>query len=184
MRARLPGRTRKQAAVTDRPVVGDWVVLGTAAERARAIDAVLPRRTKLSRRAAHETSDDLAREQVVAANVDVVFITLSLADETDLRLLERYLTLAWDSGARPAILLTKSDLVQDPDARAAEISPIAGDVPVIAVSTRTGSGLDRVRSRPRAGDDRVADRSVGRRQVHHRQRARRRGAPGDRLGCE
>ena len=144
VRARLPGRTRKQAAVTDRPVVGDWVVLGTAAERARAIDAVLPRRTKLSRRAAHDTSDDLAREQVVAANVDVVFITLSLADETDLRLLERYLTLAWDSGARPAILLTKSDLVQDPDARAAEISAIAGDVPVIAVSTRTGFGLDRV----------------------------------------
>ena len=146
VRARLPGRTRKQAAVAERPVVGDWVVLGAPAKTDRAIGAVLPRRTKLSRRAAHETSNDLAREQVVAANVDVVFITLSLADEADLRLLERYLTLAWDSGARPVVLLMKADLVQDPDARAAAIAPIAGEVAVIALSMRTGLGLDRVRA--------------------------------------
>jgi ribosome biogenesis GTPase len=145
VRARLPGRTRRSSSTSDVPVVGDWVGLDLEGD-APTIEAVLPRRTKLSRRAAHDPGADVAREQVVAANVDVVFVTASLADEPSPRLLERYLTLAWESGARPAILLLKADLERDPERVADELGEIAGDVPVAVVSTRVGLGLDRVRS--------------------------------------
>lgn len=145
-RARLPGRVRHATSPSELPVVGDWVALRTDARGTRSIEAVLPRRTKLSRRAAHDSETEQAREQVVAANVDIVFVTASLADELKPRLLERYLTLAWESGARPVILLMKADLEPDPAKLVDEVATIAGDVPVVAVSTRTGLGLDRVRS--------------------------------------
>jgi GTPase len=144
IRARLPGRLRRSEAA-ELPVVGDWVAVADS-DGEPTIEAVLPRRTKLSRRAAHDPGADVAREQVVAANVDVVFVTASLADEPNPRLLERYLTFASESGARPVILLTKADLEQDPERVIEELGVIAGDVPVAAVSTRAGLGLDRVRS--------------------------------------
>jgi ribosome biogenesis GTPase len=144
VRARLPGRLRG-GDPSDLPVVGDWVALARDGG-SPTIEAVLPRRTKLSRRAAHDPGTDLVREQVVAANVDVVFVTASLADEPNPRLLERYLTLAWESGASPVILLTKADLEPEPQAVVDELAEIAGDVPVAAVSTRAGVGVDRVRS--------------------------------------
>jgi ribosome biogenesis GTPase len=78
--------------------------------------------------------------------VDVVFVTASLADDVDLRLVERYLTVAWESGARPVILLTKADLETDPERVRAEVADVAVDVPVETVSARTGVGLDRVLS--------------------------------------
>jgi ribosome biogenesis GTPase len=143
VRARLPGRLRR-ADPSELPVVGDWVAF--ADRDAPTIETVLPRRTKLSRRAAHDPGADVAREQVVAANVDVVFVTESLADEPNPRLLERYLILAWESGARPVILLTKADLEPDPGRVAEDLAEVAGDVPVAAVSTRGGVGIDRVRS--------------------------------------
>ena len=145
-RARLPGRTRRKTqSRAELPVVGDWVALEPTEQQDPVIRAVLPRRTAFSRRAAHDPGSDSAREQVVAANVDVVFIVASLADDLNRRLLERYLTLAWESGARPMILLTKADLEPDPDAAAASLSDI-GEVPVHAVSTRTGRGLEAVRA--------------------------------------
>ncbi|MGH3133352.1 MAG: ribosome small subunit-dependent GTPase A, partial [Gaiellaceae bacterium] len=145
-RARLPGRARREASsLADLPVVGDWVALEEGDQGAPAIRAVLPRRTKFSRRAAHDPGSEATREQVVAANVDVVFVVASLADDLNLRLLERYLTLAWESGARPVILLTKADLEPDANAVAAGIEGI-GEVAVHTVSVRTGLGLDDVRS--------------------------------------
>jgi ribosome biogenesis GTPase len=145
MRARLPGRTRRQAeSPADLPVVGDWVGLEPAEDSDAVIRALLPRRTKFSRLAAHDPGSDVTREQVVAANVDVVFIVTPLADVHP-RLLERYLTLAWESGARPVILLTKSDLVSDPEGAMSQLAGL-GDVPVHPVSTRTAVGLDAVRS--------------------------------------
>lgn len=145
-RARIPGRMRHDTAPADLPVVGDWVALRVDTKGGRSIEAVLPRRTKLSRRAAHDTETEQAREQVVAANIDIVFVTASFADEPKPRLLERYLTLAWESGARPVILLMKADLEPDPARFVAEVAIIAGGVPVVGVSTRTGFGLDRVRA--------------------------------------
>jgi ribosome biogenesis GTPase len=146
-RARISGRMRHEAASpADLPVVGDWVTLETGRPRGARIQAVLPRRTKISRRAAQDSDSGSSREQVVAANVDVVFVVCSLADELDPRLLERYLTVAWESGARPAILLTKADLERDPETVAGTVADIGGEVPVHVVSARSGLGLDAVRS--------------------------------------
>jgi len=152
VRARVPGRLRHEAASTaDLPVVGDWVALEEPRRGRATILAVLPRQTSFSRRAAHDPGSQATREQVVAANVDVVFVTASLADDVNARLLERYLTLAWESGARPVILLTKADLEPDPDRVASEVEAIGGTVPVHAVSARTGLGLDAVRAHVPAG---------------------------------
>jgi ribosome biogenesis GTPase len=86
------------------------------------------------------------REQVIAANLDVVFIAASLGEEVDARLLERYVALALESGALPVILLTKADLESDPEVVAAEVAGVGGEIPVHAVSVRSGLGLDSVRS--------------------------------------
>jgi ribosome biogenesis GTPase len=146
LRARLPPRARREAETPgDLPVVGDWVALERGPADA-VIRAVLPRRSKFSRRTSPDPSVDLGREQVIAANVDVVFVTAALPGGLDVRLLERYLTLAWESGARPVIVLTKADLEADPGALAAEVAAIGGDVPVHAVSSKTGLGLEAVRS--------------------------------------
>ena len=152
VRARVPGRLRHEAAsLADLPVVGDWVALEKPARGHPTIRAVLPRRTRFSRRAAHDPGSQATREQVVAANVDVVFITASLGEDVNARVLERYLTLAWASGARPVILLTKADLEPDPDAVAAEVAEIGGAVPVHAISSRAGLGLEAVRAHLRPG---------------------------------
>jgi ribosome biogenesis GTPase len=145
VRARIIGRLRHERAPSELPVVGDWVALDEA-PASPEIRAVLPRRTKLSRRAAHDRSEDVPEEQVVAANVDVVFITVSLADDPKPRLLERYLTLAWESGARPVIVLTKADLAPDPGPAVTAVRTVAGDAPVIDVSARTEVGLDLLRN--------------------------------------
>ena len=151
VRARLPGRARREAlTAAELPVVGDWVALEPGSNDA-IVRGVLPRRTRFSRRTSPDPEVEAGEEQVVAANVDVVFVVASLADEPSPRVLERYLTLAWESGARPVILLTKADLERDPDAAAASIASIGGEVPVHAVSVRTGLGLDDVRSYLRPG---------------------------------
>lgn len=145
LRARLPGRARRDAETTaELPVVGDWVAVEVVADP--VIRAVLPRRSKFSRRTSPDPTVDAGREQVVAANVDVVFVTVSLSEPVDSRLLERYLTLAWESGARPVIVLTKADLEDDPASAAAEVAAIGGDVPIRVVSAKTGLGLDHVRA--------------------------------------
>jgi ribosome biogenesis GTPase len=146
-RARVSGRLRHEAGTTaELPVVGDWVALEPRAQGRLTVQAVLPRRTSFSRRAVADSGTDAAREHVIAANIDVVFVVVSLGEDVDLRLLERYLTLAWESGARPVILLTKADLEPDPAAVAKEASSISGEVPVVVASTRTGLGLDGVLS--------------------------------------
>jgi ribosome biogenesis GTPase / thiamine phosphate phosphatase len=141
-RSRITSRLRRTADRSDLPVVGDWVALDSS----RAIAAVLPRRTTISRRAAHEPASGVSREQVIAANVDVAFIVHALGQELDPRLIERYLALAVESGARPIVLLTKIDLDPDPAEAATELVDVGGDVPVHAVSARSGAGLDAIRA--------------------------------------
>jgi ribosome biogenesis GTPase / thiamine phosphate phosphatase len=130
---KLRSRARRRA---DFPAVGDWVALGEG-----FVEAVLPRRTKFSRKVAFTEVD----EQVVAANVDVVFIVTAFGHDFNLRRLERYLVMAWESGAEPAILLTKSDLADDVEERVVEAQSVAFGVPVHPVSGVTGEGLDAVR---------------------------------------
>lgn len=151
-RCEVPVRiVRAAASPSDLPVVGDWVAVEQTEPGRGVIHAVLPRRSKFSRLAAHDPASATTEEQVVAANVDVVFIVTSLNEDLNLRRLERYLTLAWESGAAPVILLTKSDLVDDAAPAVAEVCEIAAGVPVHTVSVRTGEGLEAVRSEVGAG---------------------------------
>ena len=79
---------------------------------------------------------------MLAANVDVVFLVTSLNEDLNLRRLERYITMAWESGAQPVIVLTKADLCPDRELRVLEVEAIAAGVPVHAISSITGDGLD------------------------------------------
>jgi len=135
----LLGRLLKGGARSALPAVGDWVMIARQpGERTRAkIHAVLPRRTCFSRRAAGEK----AEEQVVAANVDAVFLVSGLDADFNPRRIERYLALARGSGAEPVIVLNKADLCGEAAARVAEIRALAGGATVLAVSALVGEGV-------------------------------------------
>jgi ribosome biogenesis GTPase len=137
--ARIAGKLRHAAASqAELPAVGDWVVLQAPAGDSEAvIQRVLPRKSKFSRKVAGERTD----EQVVAANVDFAWITSSLDRDFSLRRIERYLTLAWESGASPVIVLTKSDLCDDVHGYASQVEAIAVGTPVHSTSSITGDGL-------------------------------------------
>jgi len=138
----LTGRFRHEATSrAELPSVGDWVAVRIRPGEARgAIVAVVPRRTRFSRRMA----GDVTGEQVVAANVDVVFIVTALDADFSLRRIERYLLMTRESGAAPIILLTKPDLAGDLAAQVADVVALAGDVPVHVVSPKTGVGIEPV----------------------------------------
>ena len=141
LRATLPGKLRMAIRKGDsaRPVVGDWVSFEPRAhEGTPVIQAVLPRRTQLTRKAAGRTSE----EQVVAANLDGVFLVSALTRDLNPRRLERYLTVAWDSGAQPVVVLTKADLSEDAAGARERIVRLAPDVPVHTVSSLTGEGVE------------------------------------------
>lgn len=124
--------------------VGDWVaLLPRASERTATIEAILPRRSHFSRKVA----GDLTEQQVVAANLDCVFLVMGLDGDYNPRRLERYLLLARESGATPYAVLSKADLVDDVTlaARLDECRESAPGVEVYAVSARDGRGVDRVR---------------------------------------
>ena len=123
------------------PAVGDWVVVCDAPGERFAIEALLPRRTKVSRK----TPWLKAEEHILVANVDTVFLVAGLDGDFNPRRLERYLIAAWDSGADPVIVLTKLDVLDDPG-KLAEAESIAVGVPIFAVSNVTGEGLDDLRA--------------------------------------
>jgi ribosome biogenesis GTPase len=145
LRADVSGRFRHDHAKrADWPVVGDWVAVAPRpGEQAATVHAVLPRRSRFSRKAA----GDETVEQVVAVNVDLVFIVCGLDGDFNVRRLERYLTLAWDSGARPVIVLNKADLCPDTEDRVATAEGVAFGVPVIVTSAATADGLEALRAR-------------------------------------
>lgn len=146
-RAELKGRLRKRG-IDLRPTVGDWVVLDSSGQ----IDGVLPRKTCLRRKAAGETEEI----QVMAANIDWVFIATSLNKDFNPRRLERFLVAARDSQARVALVFTKSDLeLLDVEDAKALLKDRLHDIEVIATSSRTGLGLDRLRALIRPGESAV-----------------------------
>jgi ribosome biogenesis GTPase len=139
--ARVSGRLRHRAvARPDFPVVGDWVVVEPLEGEAR-IHAVLPRFSRFSRRAA----GDVTEEQVVAANIDTVFLIGGLDGDFNPRRIERYLVVAWESGATPVIVLNKADLVGDPERHVAEVEGVAPGVDVHAVSAKNPESLEVLR---------------------------------------
>jgi ribosome biogenesis GTPase / thiamine phosphate phosphatase len=119
------------------PAVGDWVALRPPAGEGRAvIHAVLPRRSRFSRKTAGHRTE----EQVVAANVDTIFLVSGLDGDFNPRRIERYLTASWDSGAQPVVVLNKLDRCENPEACLLEVEAIAMGVPVHRVSALTGEG--------------------------------------------
>jgi ribosome biogenesis GTPase len=140
--AEAAGRIKYQASGRhELPAVGDWVGLRLDPQGGRSvIRAILPRRSVFSRRAAgRETT-----EQVVAANIDTVFVVFGLDKPVNVRAIERYLVVAGRSGAAPVVVLNKSDLDDDVAGSVAEASVAAGDVPVHAVSARGEPGVVRL----------------------------------------
>jgi ribosome biogenesis GTPase / thiamine phosphate phosphatase len=133
----ITGRLRHSADPGELPVVGDWVGL-----RDGLIDAVLPRVSKFSRK----TPWTEVSEQVLVANVDVVFLVMGLDDrDFNVRRLERYLTTAWEGGATPVIVLNKADLAHDLEVQLGEAETVALGVPIHPVSAETGEGVDELR---------------------------------------
>ena len=142
LEATVSGRLKHEAASrSELPAVGDWVVVRRRRVDDRAtIVGVLPRRSWFSRKAAGTLTD----EQIVAANVDVVFTVMALDANFNLRRLERYLLLSRESGAAPVILLTKPDLSDALPAQVAAVRSVAGALPVHVVSQRRNEGLEHV----------------------------------------
>lgn len=140
--AHVAGRLRHRAAGRHEfPAVGDWVAVArSAVERRAVIHAVLPRRSRFSRKVAGSTTE----EQVVAANVDTVFLVAGLDDNFNLRRMERYLVMAREGGASPVVVLNKADLCSENESRVREVESIASGAPVHLVSCVTGQGLDRL----------------------------------------
>ena len=156
--AAVSGRLRHEARTeADFPAVGDWVAVeggrGPDSDRAGSHEAgseagaavihrVLPRRSAFSRVAAGRTNS----EQVIAANVDVVFVVTSLNRDFNVRRMERYVALGWESGAQPVIILSKADLADDLDGSILTTEATAPGVDVLAVSVVDGTGMDGLRS--------------------------------------
>jgi ribosome biogenesis GTPase len=138
--ARVAGALRYHArGPEDLPAVGDWVAVRPREAGHRAVvQAVLPRRTAFLRRA----PGDRAVAQVLAANVDTVFLVTGLDGDYSLRRIERALVLAWESGASPVVLLNKADLCDDVAGRRAEVESVAPGVPVLAVAAKPGEGIE------------------------------------------
>ncbi len=121
------------------PAVGDWVAISARpAEGTATIHAILPRLSKFTRKIAGKTIE----EQVIAANINTIFLVNGLDNDFNLRRIERYLTLAWESGANPVIVLNKADLCDDIAQKVALAETVALGVPVHVVSAVTGQGLE------------------------------------------
>jgi ribosome biogenesis GTPase len=120
------------------PAVGDWVAV-VRREPVSVIHGVVDRRTSFSRHAAGIET----REQVLAANVDVAFV-VAAATDVNARRIERYLTIAWQSGAVPVVLLTKADIAESPDDLRAELEAVSLGSPVVVTSGVTGDGIGEI----------------------------------------
>lgn len=163
--AQVNGKIRHQAlSSADFPAVGDWVMAspGEGSERA-VISHIFPRQTKLSRQVevAGRSRNHISKEQILAANVDIVFIVSSLNHDLNMRRLERYLIMVAESGARPVILLTKSDLCQTVEEKIDDVRLVAFSTPVHAVSAYEDSGIDALREYLQEGTSAVFVGSSG-----------------------
>ena len=141
--ARVSGRLRHEASSrADFPSVGDWVAIEPAKRGGDArIVAILPRHSRFSRRAAGDPTE----EQVVAANIDTVFLVAGLDGDFNPRRIERYLLVATESGAAPVIVLNKADVVEDAAAMADAVRALAGAAPVHTVSCRVPGAVEVLR---------------------------------------
>jgi ribosome biogenesis GTPase len=142
----VSGRLHYGAGCSDDfPAVGDWVMIDRADDRAGSavVRHILSRKSLFTRKAAGTKAEE---SQVIAANIDTVFICMSLNADFSLRRLERYLTIAWDSGATPVVVLTKADLCAGLDRALDEVGSVAMGAAVAVCSVADPGGLDAVRA--------------------------------------
>lgn len=140
--AEVTGKLRHQAVGRgDFPAVGDWVVIQPRIEEGKAsIHAVLPRFSKFSRKVAGQTTE----EQIVASNINTVFLVNALNNDFNIRRIERYLIMAWESGANPVIILSKADLCEDVEEKVAQVESIAIGVPTYVISATNLQSLEQL----------------------------------------
>jgi ribosome biogenesis GTPase len=149
--AEVSGKFRFEAkTLSDFPAVGDFVMLDRNEDETgnAIIRRVLSRKSAFVRKSAGTSGE----EQIVASNIDTVFICMSLNNDFNLRRLERYLSVAWASGARPVIILTKSDLCGNVQGKLQEVDSVASGVSVLAVSSISEDGYSQVAGYLKAGE--------------------------------
>ncbi|MDO4803394.1 MAG: ribosome small subunit-dependent GTPase A [Lachnospiraceae bacterium] len=140
-RARVSGKFQHDInSISDYPAVGDYVMADLNGASTAVIHTVLPRKSVFLRKAAGSGNT----EQVVAANVDTVFLCMALNNDFNLRRLERYLSVAWDSGAMPVVLLTKADLCYNLPEKLAQVENVAVGVDIITVSAMESDGCQSI----------------------------------------
>jgi ribosome biogenesis GTPase len=141
--AEVTGKLRYRARERqDFPAVGDWVVISAReAEGTATIHDILPRKSKFSRK----TVGQKTIEQIVATNIDTVFLVSGLDGDFNPRRIERYLILAWESGASPVIVLNKADLCQNLEKCLTEVAVVALGVTIVTISATTNQGLDELK---------------------------------------
>jgi ribosome biogenesis GTPase len=143
----LRGALRQSATTREAlPAVGDWVLAQHHPPHA-TIHALFQRRTKFARKIAGNRTE----QQIVAANIDTLFLVTSLNRDFNVRRLERYLALAWESGAQPVVILNKSDLCDNSAEYLDSAKSVAGNVQIILCSAVTGFGTAELRGRVRLG---------------------------------
>ncbi len=137
--AKISGKFRYQVQSSeDLPCVGDWVVISAPTDQTATIQHLLPRRTLFSRKVTGDTTD----VQLIAANLDSVFLVCGLDHDFNLRRIERYLVMIWESGARPIIVLNKVDIGEQIEQRLLDLEAIAVGIPIIQISALRDQGLD------------------------------------------
>lgn len=140
--ATLAGRlAHASPGAADLPAVGDFVLVEGEGEGRCRLAHLFPRRTRIVRKAAGVESS----EQIIAANVDLVFIMTSLNRDLSERRLERYLAAVWDGGALPVVLLSKADLETDRAGLLARVKGVVSGAPILCISATSGEGVDEVR---------------------------------------
>jgi ribosome biogenesis GTPase / thiamine phosphate phosphatase len=139
--AELSGKFRFEVTQRDAmPAVGDWVLIAPKTDNKAIIHHLLPRRSKFSRKIAGTTTE----EQIIVANVDTVFLVNALNQDFNPSRIERYLVMAWESGANPVIVLSKADLCTDVEQKLSALSGVAVGVPIHVVSSATEKGIDKL----------------------------------------
>jgi ribosome biogenesis GTPase / thiamine phosphate phosphatase len=148
--ARVSGKLSYSSNSTlDYPVVGDWVLLDRTDNKNgdAIIHKVLTRKSCFSRKIAGNRYD----VQIVAANIDYIFICMALNNDFNINRLERYIAVAWDSMAIPVIVLTKSDLYEDIDERLREVKEVAIGIDILVTSSLNGNGYEKVKEYIKSG---------------------------------
>lgn len=136
--AEVSGKFRFQTTIlSGYPAIGDFVLVNwNESGNSAIIESLLPRKSVFVRKAAGEPQ----QEQVVAANIDIVFLCMALNNDFNLRRLERYISIGWDSGAMPVIVLTKSDLCDDLEQKLSEVSSVAFGVDILVTTSTEENG--------------------------------------------